>query len=156
MTILAKDPDDYIQKAPEKWRQPLRALRAEIGASLAAGFEERMSYEMIGYVVPLSIYPKGYLGDSAKPLPFIALAAQKNHIAVYHMGLYVDESLVTWLKAEYRAAFGKDLDIGKSCLRFKKPEEVPVGLIGKLAAKLSIETFVAAYERSRALRVVNR
>lgn len=105
-----------------------------------------MSYGMIGYVVPHSVYPAGYHCDPKLPLPFINLASQKNFIALYHMGLYADAELLEWFTAEYPRHSSTKLDMGKSCIRFKKPEAIPYALIGQLAKKMSTDDWIRLYE----------
>ena len=105
-----------------------------------------IQYGMLGYVVPHSIYPDGYHCDPKIPLPFMSLGSQKNHIAIYHMGIYAGD-LHDWFKTEWKKVSNKKLDIGKSCIRFKKPEDVPLGLIGKLSTKLTPKQWIALYEK---------
>jgi len=105
-----------------------------------------MSYGMIGYVVPHSIYPEGYHCDTKLPLPFLSIASQKNFVAVYHMGIYADPELLNWFVGEYPKYCKRKLDMGKSCIRFKKLEEFPYQLIGELCAKMSAERWIEIYE----------
>lgn len=105
-----------------------------------------MSYGMLGWVVPHSLYPAGYHCDPALPLPFINLASQKNHIALYHMGIYSDPALREWFDAEWPKHSAKKLDMGKSCLRFKKPDDVPIALIGRLATQMTVQRWIQIYE----------
>ncbi|MGV3640687.1 MAG: DUF1801 domain-containing protein, partial [Adhaeribacter sp.] len=104
------------------------------------------SYGMIGYVVPHSLYPAGYHCDPKQPLPFMGVASQKNFVSVYHMGLYSDPELLNWFTGEYPKHCKTKLDMGKSCIRFKKPEQVPFELLGELAAKLSPREWIDLYE----------
>ena len=122
-------------------------LRKVIINNLPKGFEEAMSYGMLSYVVPHSIYPQGYHCDTKQPLPFLSVASQKNFIAVYHMGMYADQNLLNWFVEEYPKHSKAKLDMGKSCIRFKKMDQVPVGLIGELASKMSVEEWIGTYER---------
>jgi hypothetical protein len=124
----------------------MNRLRQTIIENLPKGFEETMSYGMIGYVVPLSIYPSGYHCDPKLPLPFIAIASQKNFVAFYHMAIYADKSLHDWFAAEYSNYSKSKLDMGKSCTRFKKPNEIPFELIGKLVQKITVEKWIEIYE----------
>ena len=93
------------------------------------------------------MYPPGYHCDPKLPLPFMSIASQKNFIAVYHMGLYADTDLMDWFRAEYPKHSDRKLDMGKSCMRFKKPEQVPLELIGKLCERMSAKDWIALYER---------
>ena len=107
-----------------------------------------MQYGMIGYVVPLKRYPKGYLGDKKTPLPYAALASQKHHMAVYLMNIYGNRKLEKWFLKEYKAS-GKKLDMEKSCVRFKKLDDLPLGLIGKAIAATPLAECIAMYEEAR-------
>lgn len=146
MKIEAHSPDHYIEQLPEDRQAPMRKLRAIINENLPDGFAETMSYGMIGYVVPHSIYPAGYHCDTKLPLPFISIASQKNFIALYHMGIYATPALMEWFVAEYPKHNKRKLDMGKSCIRFKKVEEIPYALIEELVQKMSVEEWVHIYE----------
>lgn len=146
MTSKAEIPQDYIDALPEDKKPAFLALREALLANLPKGYEEAMSYGMLGYIVPHSIYPSGYHCAPKLPLPFIGLAAQKNFIAVYHMGLYADKSLYDWFTTEYAKRYTAKLDIGKSCIRFKKMTDIPVDLIGELASKMSVAAWIKVYE----------
>ena len=111
------------------------------------GFKELMGYGMLGYVVPHSKYPDGYHCNPELPLPFINLASQKNFIALYHMGIYSDPKLLNWFTKEYPKHSKSKLDMGKSCIRFKKPEDIPYKLIGELASKLTPDEWIKMYEK---------
>lgn len=124
----------------------MQALRAIIKKNLPEGFEETMSYGMIGYVVPHSIYPAGYHCDTKLPLPFINIASQKNHIAFYHMGIYADKELMDWFIQEFPKHSERKLDMGKSCIRFKKPEHVTIDLFGELVSRMSAKRWIEIYE----------
>ena len=139
----------YLNEIPEDKRPAILALRKSISKNLPAGFKEIMQYGMIGYVVPHSLYPDGYHTDPKEPLPFICLAAQKNHIAVYHMGIYSDPALLQWFQEAYAKQSKTKLDMGKSCIRFKNPKQIPVDLIGELASKMSPQTWIDLYEKSK-------
>jgi uncharacterized protein YdhG (YjbR/CyaY superfamily) len=139
-------PDEYIASLPDDRREIISTIRETINKNIPSGFEECMPYGMIGWVVPHSIYPKGYHVDPSKPLGIMSLASQKNHIALYHMGLYPGTKLNEWFVGEWPKHTEKKLDLGKSCLRLKKAEDVPLKLIGQLAAKLTPEQWVKAYE----------
>lgn len=146
MQIFAKSPDDYVSQIPEDRKKPVNELRNVIKANLPKGFEEEMSYGMIGYVIPFSIYPKGYNVTPKVPLPLMAIALQKNFIALHHMGLYGDIKLLEWFIAEYPKYSKSKLDMGKGCIRFKKPEHIPYKLIGELTSKISVNEWIEAYE----------
>ena len=146
MQIFAKSPDDYVIQIQEDRKKPVNELRKVILDNLPAGFEEEMSYGMIGYVVPFSIYAKGYNVTPKVPLPLMAIASQKNYIALHHMGLYGDIKLLKWFTDEYPKYSKSKLDMGKGCIRFKKPEHIPFKLIGELASKISVKEWIAAYE----------
>ena len=148
MTSKATSVDQYINEAPEDRRKALQQLRAIILKNLPEGFQEEMSYGMIGYVVPHSIYPKGYHCTPELPLPFMSFASQKNSINFYHMGIYAKPELYDWFVAEYPKHSKQKLDIGKSCLRIKKPENIPFKLIGELAKKMSVAEWIETYEKA--------
>lgn len=147
MQSKASSPDAYVDELPEDRQEAINKLRKIIKKNLPKGFKEEMNYGMIGYVVPHKIYPDGYHCDPKLPLPFMSVASQKNFIAVYHMGLYADEKLMKWFTDAYAKAVPGKLDMGKSCLRFKKPEQIPFELIGELAAKMTPEDWIARYEK---------
>ncbi len=147
MQSKTQTPDEYIDSLPEDRKQAVSAMRNEILRNLPKGFEEGMCYGMLGYVVPHSIYPAGYHCDPTKPLMLISIASQKNHIALHHMGLYAGP-LLGWFQKEWAKATPKKLDIGKACVRFKKPDEIPFALIGELAAKLTPKAWVEIYQKA--------
>ena len=146
MQSKATTVDQYIAEAPQERQEALQKLRATILVHLPKGFEEAMGYGMAGYAVPHSIYPAGYHCTPHLPLPFMGFASQKNSINFYHMGIYADETLYNWFLAEYAKFSKKKLDIGKSCMRFKKPEDIPFDLIGELVSKISVQDWIATYE----------
>lgn len=146
MQSKAQTVDEYISQIPDIQREAIIRLRKTILENIPEGFSEQMSYEMIGYVVPHSLYPKGYHCDPKLPLPFVNIAAQKNFIALYHMGIYAEPVLLDWFKSEFAKLGKPKLDMGKSCTRFKKPEEIPFELIGELAKKISVADWIALYE----------
>jgi hypothetical protein len=150
MQSKAETPDQYVRELPPERRSIFSEVRNEILRNLPDGFEEVMTYGMIGYVVPHLLYPAGYHVDPRLPLPFISLASQKNFIALYHLGLYADEKLLRWFTGEYPKYSASKLDMGKSCIRFKS--EIPVTLIGELASKMSVDAWVTLYEASRPAR----
>lgn len=148
MQSTATTPGEYINELPEERKAPMEALRKAISGNLPAGFVEEMSYGMIGYVIPHTTYPAGYHCDPKLPLPFISIASQKNFIAVHHMGMYADPSLLDWFVGEYPKHSKTKLDMGKSCIRFKKPDQMPLELVGMLAQKMTPEAWIQLYERS--------
>ncbi len=148
MQSSAKTVDAYIKSLPTDRIEPLSKLRKVILDNLPSGFAEVMSYGMIGYVVPLSKYPDGYHCNPELPLPFINIASQKNFIALYHMGLYGDPKFLKWFTDEYAKQVKGKLDMGKSCIRFKKPEQIPFKLVGELVAKISPEKWIDLYEKN--------
>ncbi|OFX51623.1 MAG: hypothetical protein A2066_06275 [Bacteroidetes bacterium GWB2_41_8] len=146
MQSSAKTVDEYIGQVPDHQREAIILLGKTILENLPGGFAEEMSYGMIGYVVPHSIYPKGYHCDPKLPLPFVALAAQKNFIAFYHMGVYANPELLKWFTDEYPKHSKLKLDMGKSCIRFKKSESIPYHLIGELVGKMEVADWIGLYE----------
>lgn len=146
MTYKANSPSEYIQAIPEERREVFEKLRETIQENIPDGFREEMSYGMIGYVVPHSIYPGGYHCDPKLPLPFASIASQKNFIALYHMGIYANEELMKWFVDEYPKHCKTKLDMGKSCIRFKKPADIPFELIAQLMQKMSVDGWVELYE----------
>jgi uncharacterized protein YdhG (YjbR/CyaY superfamily) len=148
MTSTATTVDQYINEAPEERRAALQKLRTIILENLPEGYQECISYGMIGYVVPHSLYPKGYHCSPELPLPFISFASQKNSINLYHMGIYANPALYEWFMAEYPKYSKQKLDIGKSCMRFKKPENIPFELIGELVEKISVADWITLYEKA--------
>lgn len=146
MQSKAVTPDEYIALLPDDRKQVMSKLRKVILDNLPKGFKEVISYGMIGYVVPHSIYPKGYHVTPDLPLPFINIASQKNFIAVYHSGIYSDPKLLKWFTVEYPKHCKLKLDMGKSCIRFKKIDQIPFDLIGELARKMSVDEWVEIYE----------
>ena len=146
MRIEASSPDEYISKIPDDQKKAMNKLRKTIIENLPAGFEETMSYGMIGYVVPKSIYPNGYHCNPELPLPFMNIASQKNFIALYHNGLYADEKLMNWFKEEYPKHSKLKPYMGKSCMRFKKTEDIPFDLIADLSSRITADEWIQMYE----------
>lgn len=146
MTSDALTPEQYIQELPEDRKSAIIALRDAIRDNIPPGFDEQMGYGMMGYVVPHSIYPAGYHCNPKQALPFLGLASQKNFIAVYHMGIYAYKPLMDWFLQEYPKHSSRKLDMGKSCIRFKKTDEIPLKLIGELASKMTVNEWVELYE----------
>lgn len=138
----------YVESLPDDRKEIINQLRKVINKNLPKGFSEIMNYGMIGYVVPHSIYPAGYHCDPKLPLPFLGLASQKNNISFYHMGIYADPKLFDWFTKNYaKEATGK-LDMGKSCIRFKKAAQIPFKLIGELVSKMTVKDWIALYEKN--------
>jgi uncharacterized protein YdhG (YjbR/CyaY superfamily) len=148
MQSTAKTPDDYFASLPGERKAAMNELRKVILKNLPKGFKEQMTYGMPGYVIPHSIYPPGYHVDPTLPIGLLAIASQKNFIAIYHMGMYSDPKLLKWFTSEYAKQVKGKLDMGKSCIRFKKPDQIPFKLIGELASKMTPEECIAAYEKA--------
>lgn len=148
MQSKATTPEAYIAEMPEERHKAFNKLRAVIKKNLPKGFKETMGYGMMGYCVPHSLYPAGYHCNPKDPLPFMGLASQKNFIAVYHMGIYADPALQKWFVTAHAKASPKKLDMGKSCIRYKKPEDIPFELIGELASKITPDQWIAIYEKN--------
>ena len=146
MKIEGKSPEEYIENIPQERQAVFAELRKTILENISADFEECMIYGMIGYVVPKSIYPDGYHCNPELPLPFINIASQKNFIALYHMGMYADKAVYDWFVAEYPKHCKYKLDMGKSCVRFKKIDDIPLKLIAALMQKMSASEWIATYE----------
>jgi len=146
MQSKASTPDEYVAELPEERATAVQKLRDTIKKNIPDGFKETMSYGMIGYVVPHSIYPDGYHCSPELPLPFMNIASQKNFIAFPHSGIYADEKLLNWFTSEYPKYVKTKLDMGKSCIRFKKPEQIPYDLIAELAQKMSVQDWIDKYE----------
>jgi len=146
MQSNAPTPEIYISQLPPERREAVEKLHGMIMASLPEGFAGGMTYGMIAYFVPLTLYPAGYHCDPKLPLPYANLASQKGHIALYHMGIYANPALLEWFTEAYTQQCGKKPDMGKGCIRFKKPEQIPFALIGELMAKVSVAQYIAQFE----------
>lgn len=146
MQYTVNDPDEYMEAIPEERREAMKKLRETINKNLPAGFKEGVGYGMMGWSVPHSTYPAGYHCDPKQPLPFLGIASQKNFISFYHMGVYADKDLLDWFVAEYPKYVKTKLDMGKSCIRFKKPETIPFELIGELVSKMTPQQWIETYE----------
>lgn len=142
----AASPDAYYAALPAERRPVMQALRKAIARALPRGFKETIGYGMPGWVVPLTTYPAGYHCAPGTPLPFLGLASQKGHISFYHMGLYADPALLKWFRGECAARLTKKLDMGKSCVRFKRPEDVPIDLIADLCRRMTPVQWIRIYE----------
>ena len=146
MQSKAATVDGYLTELPEDRREAIEGIRKVILKNLPKGYEEGMLYGMIGYYVPHSIYPDGYHFTPTDPLPFANLASQKNHMSFYGMGIYVDEAQAKWFVEEWKKT-GKKLNMGKSCVRFKKLEDVPLEVIGKAIKRMPVKQYIALYEK---------
>ena len=146
MQYKANSPEDYIRQLPIERQPVIQKLRETVKANLPKGFEEVISYGMIGYVVPHSIYPAGYHCTPELPLPFLNIASQKNFVAVYHMGMYAKKELLDWFTAEFPKHSTRKLDMGKSCIRFKNIDDIPYKLLGELASKMTMDEWIGIYE----------
>ena len=148
MRIEAEDVKEYLEKVPDERKPAIKKLYETISKNLPKGFEEGISYGMMGWDVPLSTYPAGYHCTPGKPLPFLGMASQKNSINLYHMGIYAKPELYEWFVSEFPKHSKKKLDMGKSCIRFKKPEDIPFELIAELSTKMTPEDWIALYEKN--------
>ncbi len=149
MQIQANSPDEYVAQLSNDRKVAISKLRKIILQNLPEGFVEVMAYGMIGYVVTHSLFPAGYHANPKEPLPFLNIASQKNHITVYHMGIYEIPDLLDWFVAEFPKHSEAKLDMGKSCIRFRKPEEIPFDLMGELAGKISASEWINLYRTHR-------
>ncbi len=148
MQSKAKTVSEYIKELPPDRKEAITKLRKYILKNLPKGFKEGIGYGMMGYYVPHSIYPNGYHCTPELPLPFAGIASQKNFISFYHMGMYADPELLKWFTTEYPKHTKAKLDMGKSCVRFKKPEHIPYELIGKLMKKMTVKDWIKLYEKN--------
>jgi len=148
MPVSAKNFEDYIDSLADDRREAMNELRNVINKNLPKGFTETVGYGMPGWVVPHALYPAGYHCDPKLALPFLNIASQKNFIAVYHMGIYADPALLKWFTDEFPKHSKTKLDMGKSCIRFKKPDQIPFKLIGELAKKMTPKQWIDVYEKN--------
>jgi hypothetical protein len=146
MQSKAKTPLEYLTELPEERQIPMDKLYKAIKKNIPKGFSEGMGYGMMGWSVPHKLYPAGYHCNPKDPLPFIGMASQKNFIAVYHMGVYAEPKLLKWFVAEFPKHSKSKLDMGKSCIRFKKMDDIPYSLIGELASKMTVKEWIEKYE----------
>ncbi|WP_234110245.1 DUF1801 domain-containing protein [Chryseobacterium sp. R2A-55] len=146
MQIPAETVEEYLEKVPEERKDAFKKLFETISENLPKGFETQISYGMIGWCVPLKSFPAGYHCSPGTPLPFLNLASQKNFIALYHMGIYSNPELLEWFVTEYPKFSKRKLDMGKSCIRFKKPDEIPFELIAELCKKMTPNHWIEIYE----------
>lgn len=141
----AQSVEDYLADLPDDRLDAIEEVRDVVLQNLPAGYEERMQYGMIAYVVPLETYPETYNGQ---PLGYAAIASQKRHMAVYLTGLYMDDDLRDAFETEYKAT-GKRWDVGASCVRFRKLDDLPLDVIGKAVGALPVDRLIELYESSR-------
>ena len=146
MKYEASTVEEYISQVPEERQEVLQKLCKIIKETLPRGFEEGINYNMIGYYVPHSKYPEGYHCNPKLPLPFLNLASQKNSINLYHSGIYAKKELYDWFVVEYPKYSKRKLDMGKSCIRFKKLDDIPYELIAELCAKMTVDEWISIYE----------
>jgi len=146
MKYEANTIEEYISQIPEERKESFKKLRNTILENLPSGFEEGLGYGMPAYFVPHSKYPNGYHCDPKLPLPFINIASQKNFVAFYHMGIYSDPKLLKWFTDEYPNYIKTKLDMGKSCIRFKKMDQIPYKLLGELVSKMTPDDWIERYE----------
>ena len=147
MTTNPQTCDDYVAGLSDDRKIVIEKLRKVLKENLPIGYEEEISYGMIGYVVPYSIYPAGYAVKPKVPLPLINLASQKNHVALYHMAVYAVPGIAEWFQTEYPKHCKTKLDMGKGCIRLKKMDDIPYDLIGELARKVDVQTWIDTYEK---------
>jgi len=142
---------EYLAALPADRRAALSAVRKTINANLPDGYEEGVQFGMIGWYVPLSIYPEGYGGNGKVPLPLVGLASQKSGMVLHFIGLYMNPALCTWFTSEYKKS-GKKLDMGKGCVRFNKLDDLPLDVVGRTIARVPVQEHIATYQAARALR----
>lgn len=139
---------EILANIPEERKEAFNKLHQTIVDNLPKGFEPGISYGMLGYVIAHELYPAGYHCKPSEPLPFASLASQKNSINFYHMGIYLDSALMEWFVAEFPKHSSQKLDMGKSCIRFKKWDQIPFELMGQLMQKMTAAQWIALYERN--------
>ena len=138
--------EEYLEQIPSERKDAIKKILDLMEQNLPKGFEARINYSMPGYVVPHSLFPAGYHCDPKLPLPFINIASQKNFIALYHMGIYANPELLQWFQTEYKKHVPSKLDMGKSCIRFKKIEQIPYELLAELFKKMTPEEWIEIYK----------
>ena len=148
MQYKANTPEEYIAQIPEERREVIQKLREIINENIPEGFKETISYGMLGWVVPHEIYPSGYHCTPELPLPFLSLASQKNFIGFYHMGIYANPELYKWFVEEYPKHSKYKLDMGKSCLRLKRMNDIPYDLIKETVQKMTVQDWIDLYEKN--------
>lgn len=149
MKIEAHSVEEYLSLIPEERKEVINKLLNIIRENIPEGFEEMMNYNMIGFVVPHSLYPAGYHCDTSLPLPFLNIGSQKNFIGLYHLGIYADPDILEWFTAEYKKISKHKLDMGKSCIRLKYMDDIPFELIGDLVGKITVDQWIKTYEHAR-------
>ncbi len=147
MQIPTNSVEEYLSNVPDERKIAFQKLVETISENLPKGFQTNLSYGMIGWSVPLETFPAGYHCSPGTPLPFINLASQKNFIALYHMGIYANDELLNWFVEEYSKHSKRKLDMGKSCIRFKKPDEIPFELIAELSKRMTPKDWISIYEK---------
>ena len=140
--------DEILASLPDDRKEAFTKLHQTIVSNLPEGIEPGVSYGMLGYVIPHRLYPAGYHCKPSEPLPFASIASQKNSINFYHMGIYMDPALMEWFVSEFPKHSAQKLDMGKSCMRFKKPDQIPFELIGQLMQKMTAAQWIALYEHN--------
>lgn len=148
MQYKANSPEEYIAQLPKERQGVISKIRDVILKNIPKGFEEQISYGMLGYVVPHTLYPGGYHCDPKLPLPFMNLASQKKFVSLYHSGIYADPKIYEWFVEEYPKHCKRKLDMGKSCVRFKWMDDIPYALIGELSTKMSPKDWIEFYEKN--------
>lgn len=148
MPSSAKTVAEFIEELPEERKEAVKKIYSVIKKNIPKGFKESMQYGMISFVVPHSIYPDGYHCKPTDALPFISIASQKNFIALHHMGIYGVPALNDWFTDAYAKLDIGKLDMGKGCIRFKKPEKIPFELVGELSGKISVDGWISFYEKN--------
>ena len=148
MKVEASSVEDYFEKIPEERQEAMNRLWKVVSDNIPKKFEAVLSYGMPGYVVPHSVYPSGYHCNTKLPLPFMSVANQKNFVAFYHMGIYAKPELLKWFVDEYPKHVKTKLDMGKSCIRFKKVENIPYELLGELMTKMTADQWIETYENA--------
>lgn len=147
MSVKILTVEDYLEKLPNERKEVLHKIRQILLSNLPNGFQEEMNYGLPSFVVPKKLYPPGYHVNPKISLPFISLASQKNHIGFYHLGLYANPSLLQWFTRAYSNTVKYKLDMGKSCIRFKKMDTIPYVLLKELAQKMTPEEWISIYEK---------
>jgi len=148
MQAKPANPEEYIAGLPEDRKAAVSAIRKAINKNIPKGFKEGICYGSIGWFVPHSLFPAGYHCDPSKPLMLMSLTSTKGHIALHHLGLYASGPLLQWFQTASSKNSAKKLDMGKGCVRFKKPDDVPLELIGKLASKLTPQAWIEIYQKA--------
>ncbi len=146
MKIKANNIKEYLQNIPEDRKDVFDKLMKTVRENIPKGFSEELSYGIPAWVVPHSLYPKGYHCSPELPLPFVSIASQKNFIALYHMGIYATPELLDWFMKEYPKHSKRKLNMGKSCVRFKKMDDIPFELVGELMGKMTPKDWIEKYE----------